>query len=174
MWVPVTVCAAIRKEAADLRAPHTGFLLSVEGPHPRAALGGREAMSLATLCFWVLLNCLALALVGRLHLREILSTSGTGTPVCVYRQADQGHENSVFSKDQAALCAWLLEASRGRVASVLSGLVRAGAEPIGVCPWGQVEAWMFSKPVPKALHWGHPPPEMSGVRHTVAPHSQVL
>lgn len=158
VWVPVTVRAAIRKEGADLRAPHTGFLLSVEGPHPRAAPGGWEAVSLATLCFWVLLSCLALALVGRLHLRELLSTCGMGTPACVFRRAGQGHENSVFSTDQAALCTWLLEASRGRVASVPFGLVRAGAEPMGVCPRGQVEAWMSSKPVPKARRGAIQPP----------------
>lgn len=33
-------------------------------------------MSLTTLCFWDLFICLALPLVGRLHLREVLSTSG--------------------------------------------------------------------------------------------------
>lgn len=35
-------------------------------------------MSLTTLCFWDLFLCLALPLVGRLHLREVLSTSGVG------------------------------------------------------------------------------------------------
>lgn len=81
MWVQITMCAAIQKEASDLRAPLESplrFPALCGRSLPQTARGGREAVSLTTLCFWDLFLCLALPLVGRLHLREVLSTSGVG------------------------------------------------------------------------------------------------
>lgn len=122
MWVQITACTAVQKEAADLRTPVRfpalcGRSLPQNGSGRR---GGRVAVHPV--------------FPGLVH----LSTSAacgvaavTWDPAHVWN-GDTDRETkatrTVSSDDQAVLCSWLFEASSGRGAFVPSALLRAGAE----------------------------------------------